>query len=207
VRAGWRPPGPVKIGTAGLTCPLLATHAVVNGDHVTRSALSPPLQYRSSDFWEAVGVADLRFRSAVLSDVEAVLAFWKIAAEDSSRPADTAEALERLVRRDAEALTLVVDDDVIVGSVIAGWDGWRCHLYRLAVHPQYRRGGIARALLARAEARFATLGGTRADAMVLDNNDSAHDVWTNTGYRRQPTWSRWIKPIEPSAITPSKDGG
>jgi ribosomal protein S18 acetylase RimI-like enzyme len=150
-----------------------------------------------------VGVADLRFRSAVLSDVEAVLTFWKIAAEDSSRPADTADALERLIGRDAEALTLVVDDDVIVGSLIAGWDGWRCHLYRLAVHPHYRRGGIARSLLARAEERFATLGGTRADAMVLDDNDSAHDVWTNTGYRRQPAWSRWIKPIEPSAITTS----
>jgi ribosomal protein S18 acetylase RimI-like enzyme len=165
--------------------------------------LNPLSELRASDFWEAVRVADLSFRSAVLSDVEAVLGFWTIAAEDSSRPADTADALERLIRRDAEALMLVTDGDAIVGSLVAGWDGWRCHLYRLAVHPQYRRSGIAHALLARAEERFATLGGTRADAMVLDDNDSAHDVWSNTGYRRQPTWSRWVKPIETSAIAPS----
>ncbi|WP_405737448.1 GNAT family N-acetyltransferase [Streptomyces sp. NBC_01537] len=32
-------------------------------------------------------------------------------------------------------------------------DGWRCHLYRLAVHPGHRRQGIA--LLDAAEQRFA----------------------------------------------------
>jgi ribosomal protein S18 acetylase RimI-like enzyme len=140
-------------------------------------------------------VSELTFRFAAPSDVAAVLAFWARAAEDSGRPADTADALERLVQRDAEALTLVTDDDVIVGTLVAGWDGWRCHLYRLAVHPEYRRLGIARALLAKAEERLASLGGNRADAMVLDANDSAHHVWAGTGYRRQPDWSRWVKAL------------
>ena len=42
---------------------------------------------------------------------------------------------------------LAADGEHIVGSVIAGWDGWRCHLYRLAVAPARRREGIGRALL------------------------------------------------------------
>ena len=42
----------------------------------------------------------------------------------------------------------VVDlTDRVVGTVIAGWDGWRAHLYRLAVAPDLRGRGIARQLL------------------------------------------------------------
>ena len=69
----------------------------------------------------------------------------------------------------------------IVCTVIAGWDGWRCHLYRLAVAPHRRREGIGRQLVAAAEERFGVLGGTRADAMVLDDNADAHAVWSAGG--------------------------
>jgi ribosomal protein S18 acetylase RimI-like enzyme len=140
-------------------------------------------------------VSELSFHGAVEDDVDAILALWKAAAEDASRPPDTAGALQRLIQRDPEALALVTDGQAIVGTLVAGWDGWRCHLYRLAVHPDYRRRGIARELLGRAENRLAALGGIRADAMVLDVNDSAHQVWAATGYRRQPDWSRWVKEL------------
>ena len=83
----------------------------------------------------------------------------------------------------------------IVGTVIAGWDGWRCRLYRLAVAPGRRRSGIGRALIAAAEERFRILGGTRVDAMVLDDNEQAHRIWRACGYRPQGEWSRWIKPL------------
>jgi ribosomal protein S18 acetylase RimI-like enzyme len=90
--------------------------------------------------------------------------------------------VDRLIRRDADALVLVTNDRSIVGSLLIGWDGWRCHLYRLAVHPDYRRRGIGTSLLKRAEERFVAFGGTRADAMVLDGNDSAHELWSWAGY-------------------------
>jgi ribosomal protein S18 acetylase RimI-like enzyme len=134
-------------------------------------------------------------RAAVLADAAAVLEFWSVAAEDSHRPADSADAVRRLIARDPDALLLAVDGDRIVGTVIAGWDGWRCHIYRLAVDPERRREGIGRALIAWAEQRFADLGGGRSDAMVLDPNERAHRVWARAGYQRQAEWSRWVKPL------------
>ena len=37
-------------------------------------------------------------------------------------------------------------DQQIVGTVIAGWDGWRGSIYRLVVAPSHRRAGLGRRL-------------------------------------------------------------
>jgi ribosomal protein S18 acetylase RimI-like enzyme len=140
-------------------------------------------------------MGELVVRPAEAGEVDAVLTFWQVAAENGHRPADTRAAVAALHRRDPDALLVAVDGDEIVGTVVAGWDGWRCHLYRLAVAPTYRGRGIGRRLIAAAEERLSALGGTRADAMVLDDNSGAHAVWAANGYTAQEEWSRWVKPL------------
>jgi ribosomal protein S18 acetylase RimI-like enzyme len=142
-----------------------------------------------------VPAPELTTRSATAADVDAVLAFWERSAENEDRPADSADAVKRLISRDADALLLVLEGERIVGSLIVGWDGWRSHLYRLAVDPDRRRLGIGRALLDAAEQRLTAAGARRIDAMVLDSNRPAHELWSRAGYTRQSTWARWIKPI------------
>jgi ribosomal protein S18 acetylase RimI-like enzyme len=140
-------------------------------------------------------MVDLSIRAAQAHELPAILEFWHFAAENENRPADTTGALAALHLRDSDALLVAVDGMDIVGTIIAGWDGWRCHLYRLAVAPGRRRAGIGRRLIAAAEERFRALGGTRADAMVLDGNEQAHLIWAAAGYARQDEWSRWVKPL------------
>lgn len=139
-------------------------------------------------------MSDLHLRGATLADVGTVLRFWSEAAEGTSI-SDDHDGVARLVTRDPEALILAERDGRLAGTVIAGFDGWRCCAYRLAVHPSCRRQGVATALLAAAERRFRALGGRRVDAMVLEDNDRAQRAWAAAGYDREDHWRRWVKPL------------
>lgn len=76
----------------------------------------------------------MSFRLATARDIAAPLGFWATAGEDSDHPVDTADVVDRRFQRDVEALTLVIDGDAIVGTLVAG------------------------------RARLASIAGTRADA-------------------------------------------
>jgi ribosomal protein S18 acetylase RimI-like enzyme len=134
-------------------------------------------------------------RTGCANDVNDLLDLWRAAAENDSRPPDTRPAVAALLGRDPAAVILAEHDGELVGSLIAGWDGWRCHLYRLAVRPAWRRQGVGGALLTAAEDRFRALGATRIDAMVLDGNDLGQQLWRARGYVRQADWSRWVKAL------------
>ncbi|MCN9241023.1 GNAT family N-acetyltransferase [Streptomyces sp. RY43-2] len=139
-------------------------------------------------------MSELTIRTADLSDAADVLAFWKSAAEGTSVSDDEA-GVTGLIARDPGALLLAESGGLLVGSVIAGYDGWRCSLYRLAVLPSHRRQGVATALLDAAEKRFVALGGRRGDAMVLEVNERAQKTWAAAGYHREDHWRRWVKPL------------
>lgn len=131
-------------------------------------------------------------RAADVAEAAALLEFWAQAAQGAT-VSDDLDGVQRLLDHDAAAVLVAEVDGRTVGTVVAGFDGWRCHLYRLAVHPDARRQGVARALLSAAEERFRGLGGRRVDAMVLDDNDDAHALYRAAGYAPQPTWSRWVR--------------
>jgi ribosomal protein S18 acetylase RimI-like enzyme len=140
----------------------------------------------------------MEIRAGRLDDAGRLLAFWSASAHGRSVSDDLA-GVTRLLRHDPESVLIAESDGAVVGTVIAGWDGWRCHIYRLAVSPDHRRQGIGRALLDAAERRFVELGGRRADAMVDDGNPGAHELYRAAGYTRDLSWSRWIRPLEVTA--------
>ena len=101
------------------------------------------------------------------------------------------EAATALVQRDPEALIIAEHDGVLVGTIVAGWDGWRFHIYRLAVAAAHRRQGVATALLSSAVARARVLGAVRVDAMVNTENVEAERFWQHAGFESAATDRRW----------------
>ena len=87
-------------------------------------------------------MAEFVVRPARMDDFDAVLDLWRTAAKNDSRPAGSRAAVVAVLERDPAALLVAVSEDQLIGSLIAGWDGWRAHLDRLDVRPDSRRHGV-----------------------------------------------------------------
>jgi ribosomal protein S18 acetylase RimI-like enzyme len=124
---------------------------------------------------------DLIVRSGTPDDVDTVLRLWR-EADAVVSTTDDADALHILLGRDPDALLIAEVADEPVGTLIVGWDGWRGNLYRLAVLPARRRGGIARRLVVAAEERLRAMGARRAAAVVVIDHEHAAAFWRSMGY-------------------------
>ena len=130
-------------------------------------------------------------RTAGSDDIPGVLAFWGESAEPTST--DSADALAGLLHRDPGSLIVAEADGRIVGSVIAGWDGWRGSVYRLAVAPDHRRQGLGTVLLRAAEGRLAECGARRSHAIVMGTDARAVAFWRATDWEHRSEQLRFAK--------------
>jgi ribosomal protein S18 acetylase RimI-like enzyme len=130
-------------------------------------------------------------RACVEGEAADVLTLWKTAEAEPSHT-DDVDSIVKLIRFDEEALIVAVDDGQIVGSVICGWDGWRGAIYRLAVHPRYRRKGMAQRLVAEAEDRLRAKGAVRSAAIVVSTEVQATGFWRSSGWEEQKERLRFV---------------
>lgn len=123
-----------------------------------------------------------------------MLELWR-EAEAPPSTTDSSRALTALLDRDREALLVAEQGGQLVGTLIAGWDGWRGNLYRLAVKPAHRRWGVARALVAEAERRLAQRGASRVSALVQAGPGAA-EFWKAVGYQPDARTQRSVKTLD-----------
>jgi len=137
----------------------------------------------------------LTIRECRMDECARVLELWK-SAEAIPRPTDTLAELQRIVREHPNTLLVGEEDGRLIGTVIAGWDGWRGGIYRLAVLPDCRRRGVGQALVAEAERRLAARGARRLNAMVARDEAHALGFWDAArGWERDARWQRYTKDL------------
>ncbi len=106
---------------------------------------------------------------------------------------DQREDVERLVASGSGALHIAEQETGIVGTLIAAWDGWRGNMYCLAVHPDYRRQGIALRLVRAGELHLERQGARRVTALVAYDDAEAGGFWQAAGYPRDAAIGRHVK--------------
>ena len=147
-------------------------------------------------------VPDWTIRPVGEQDIEPVLSLWR-AAGSAETVTDTRDGVLGLLDADPEALLVAESDGgEVVGSLIAVWDGWRASFYRLALHPDWRRQGIATALLREGEHRLLARGAARFTAIVTDDDPGAMGFWAATGYEQQESRARFVRNAAPGRLGP-----
>jgi ribosomal protein S18 acetylase RimI-like enzyme len=116
------------------------------------------------------------------SHFDGVAALWSEAfPNDSSWNAATAAISEKL-RVQPNLLMVAVETDRVVGSIMAGYDGHRGWISRIAVLKSDRLKGVGQALVHEAEKRLSDLGCVKINLQVVTSNAGVLGFYRSLGY-------------------------
>jgi len=123
------------------------------------------------------------------------LELWAQERSEHASTADRLDDVERLIGDSPAALLVAERDGEIVGALIAGWDGWRGNMYRLAVAEEHRRQGIGIALTRAGEEYLHGCGVRRVTALVAFEDEEAGAFWESAGYPQDREIGRRVRNI------------
>jgi ribosomal protein S18 acetylase RimI-like enzyme len=124
----------------------------------------------------------MRYRQLALTDHAALMALWRGCAGISLRDADSSQNLRKYLLRNPGLSFVAVDEDAIVGSLMAGHDGRRGYIQHLAVAESHRRRGIAVRLLELCIDALAGEGILKSHVHVVQDNRDGIEFWKRRGW-------------------------
>jgi ribosomal protein S18 acetylase RimI-like enzyme len=125
-------------------------------------------------------------RAVASQDTDDIVALWLAVFpeyRDPTRPQrDPRASIARKLAFGDGLFWLAEEQGHVVATVMAGYDGHRGWLYSLGVHPDARRAGLGRALVAHAERALGALGCPKVNLQVLSAKPDANAFWRSVGY-------------------------
>lgn len=130
-------------------------------------------------------------RVMTLDDYDTVIALMQSTPGISLRDADSREATARYLTRNPGLSFVAEVEGLLCGCVMCGHDGRRGYLQHLLVLPEYRRQGIANALVERCLASLEAVGIQKCHLDVLKTNQAAADYWQSQGWQLRSDIDRY----------------
>lgn len=93
--------------------------------------------------------------------------------------------IERKLNHEPDLFLVAEFNGIIVGSVMGGYDGHCGSAYYLAVAPDYRRQGIANALISRLEKKLIARGCPKIQIVLPEDSDVLQEVYEKWNYEQQ----------------------
>ncbi len=135
-------------------------------------------------------------RSATDQDVPQLVALWTVCGltrAQNHAPTDIAFA-----RRGPHSDVLVLErNNRLIASVMVGHDGHRGWVYYLAVHPDYQRQGVGKAVMAEAERWLTARGVWKLHLMVRQSNLAVQGFYESLGFAESDvtTLTKSLRPM------------
>jgi ribosomal protein S18 acetylase RimI-like enzyme len=121
----------------------------------------------------------MKVRTLQDADVDPALSLWQRTEHLGSVERDEVASVRA---HDPELVLVAEQHGRLLGVVLGTYDGRRGWIQRLAVDPQTRRAGIARALVEELERRLVDRGCRQANLLVFADNEGGRAFWENVGY-------------------------
>ena len=123
----------------------------------------------------------MKLRAYQNDDWQALIDLWQRVFPDDPPHNDPSQVIS--AKRAVDDLIFVaLDEDSIVGAVMAGYDGHRGWLYAVAVDHPHRRHGIARRLVAHALDALRQLGCIKVNLQIRSDNAQVVAFYESLGF-------------------------
>jgi len=113
---------------------------------------------------------------------ENVIALWQDVFSYTSPQSRPELVIDKKIAEGDGLFFVMVNQDVLTGTIMAGYDGHRGWLYSLCVAIDQQRAGVGTALVKHAEKALRNLGCVKINLQVLPGNDSAISFYKKLGY-------------------------
>lgn len=125
----------------------------------------------------------MNIRNMLLSDYDCVYKLWiSCKGMGLNNLDDSEEGISRFLARNPDTCFVAEKNSEIVGVIIAGSDGRRGYIYHTAVHPAYRKKGIATQLVDAALSALKSTGINKASLVVFERNTAGNAFWEKIGF-------------------------
>lgn len=124
----------------------------------------------------------MKIRTYEPTDEAQVIALWNLTFPDEPEWNESKALIERKLNIQPELFLVAVKEEKIIGTTIAGFDGVRGWVHKVATHPDFLRQGVARELMSAAEEGLRKLGCTKLNIQVRTGNDGAVSTYESMGY-------------------------
>jgi ribosomal protein S18 acetylase RimI-like enzyme len=115
-----------------------------------------------------------------------VEALWREAFPNDAPWNKASTAIAEKMRFQPDLMLVALEGAEVVGSAMAGYEGHRGWISRIAVLRAHRRERIGQALLLEAEKRLAALGCIKINLQVLEANSAVVRFYEEAGYEIEP---------------------
>lgn len=118
------------------------------------------------------------------NDREALLALWREVFPDDGAHNEASLVLDAKLQVD-RLIFLAMDADILLGAMMAGYDGHRGWLYSVAVSPHARRAGTGSALVRHAIKALQALGCVKINLQVRSSNAPVVAFYEALGFSQE----------------------
>jgi ribosomal protein S18 acetylase RimI-like enzyme len=112
-----------------------------------------------------------------------VVSLWKEVFGDQGADIAPDFVLDKGLEAKGGLIFVALSNDLVVGTIMAGYDGNRGWIYGLGVLPDYQRQGIGSSLLAFVEKKLSALGCRRINLQMMEGNEASKHFFSAKGYQ------------------------
>lgn len=121
-----------------------------------------------------------------INDYPNLFSLWKQTQNMGLRSLDDSkEGILRFLKRNPNTNFVAYEGNILAGAILCGHDGRRGYIYHTVVMPEYRKRGIASALVEMAVNALKEEGITRVCLNVVETNEQGKEFWIHKGWEKK----------------------